>query len=144
MSIISVSVCLSSSCPRFQGSDSQQCPPGRRSVQLCLSGGCFLHIPAAAQARSQSDIQYLQSGCKMQFISTTLMVDLQVYEPGSVVSILHLFPQMTETKCPKQWHVSRQNTLMPVYPVALWISLCLFSAGRGMLCSLTAGSVRID
>ncbi len=48
-------VCFSSSCPRFQGGDSQQCPPGRGSVQLCLSGGSFLHIPAATQARSESD-----------------------------------------------------------------------------------------
>lgn len=43
----------SSSCLRLQGSDSQQCPAGWRSVQLCLPGGGFLHLPAATQARSE-------------------------------------------------------------------------------------------
>ena len=48
-------VCFSFSSPGFQGGDSQQCPPGRRPVQLCLSGGGCLHVPAATQARSESD-----------------------------------------------------------------------------------------
>lgn len=61
-------VCFSLSSPRFQGSDSQQCPPGRRSVQLCLSGGGCLHIPAATQARSESDYRDFSV-----YISVTLL-----------------------------------------------------------------------
>jgi len=51
---------------------------------------------------------------------------------------------MTETRCPQRWPARRQNIPTPECPVALWISLCLSLEGRGMPCSLTAGSVNVQ